>query len=797
MTTRKPDRVKVAALLDRAKGQIGLPFYRVLGPKPLQKKPALVLICALDSEYELPYHVPYTPEQIMEKTGASELPEEYTKPRQTFLTFCFGIGPHVARWKPDKTVTLEELCGWILQQLNAWGVRYRLYTEEEVRTSKKKRNPTIVILSHYMISELQHITEGSEVFREYGAGYVGYARFADEPERDDVRAVRIETSRFGIKFAFIDTWPIFGIGLEKLTADTPFPKRRDKDLWHGKAWKWWRAHPASTFLENEATFWTYAENDVRGLLFAVNKWRAKVWHLWQVDILVEKTFGAIALRILQGHYLTEPTEPWIQPKPMERGTGKLGTGRRVYVFDARNPNWLYARWTGMDGYKGGKRETAKPGYTTNPVYHYDVSKEYTVAAIMQPLPNPHTDLKIIYEPQAGKPLSEFDGYEGIVECDFKFPSDTPYPCLPVEDPEVGMLLFPLEGRSTCGLAEIRLAAKLGAEIHIYRGFVFKPGPDEVNHPIRRFLEDILRRANDMGGTPGEKFFKNIANGLIGKLCQRNRLEDRERWLGKALWKDKFAVAGPGWSPILAPLILSRARTIYSELLTLGDVIYGHTDSIFTMKPIDLDAPIIQELRKNGSDLKSEGTYQPFWSPRAAVFWGQQVDEEGKPILDVEGNPEIGIARHAISSDPENFVKIVGERIGHKEGPSKLWFIHRGPPKPEDKETHGHTVLKITAPKDISKYDLKRKPGKPSCDGWTEQIDTTPWKDVAELLAFVKERNKKLDSQKRTGKVRVLISESDLEEMRKLQRETVSVNEIAQRFPQYKRATIHRRLKPIA
>ena len=774
-------------MLDKVKGEIGYAFYRVLGPRKPQKKPALFLVCALDSEYELPYHVPYTSEQIAKKTGESKLPEEYTRPRQPFVTFCFGIGPHVARWKPDKTVTLEELCGWMLHQLNTWGVRYRLYSENEVQAGEG-RNPTIVVLSHYMISELQHITEGAEAFREYGAGYVGYARFADESERDDLRAVRIEATKFGIKFAFIDTYPIFGMGLEKLTAGTPFPKRRNDELWHGKLWKWWRAHPSNTFTEDEATFWKYAEDDIRGLLFAVNKWRAEVWRLWQVDILVEKTFGAIALRILQGRYLKEPTEPYIRAK--ERGTGKLGTSRPKYTFDARNPNWLYARWTALDGYKGGIRATPKPGYTTEPVYAYDVSKEYTVSAILQPLPNPHTDVKTFFD-QGGKPPSEFEGCEGIVECEFKFPTGTTYPCLPIEDPEVGMLLFPLEGRSTCGLAEIRLALKLGAELRIYRGFVFKPGTDEINHAIRRFLEDVLARANDLKGTPGEKFFKNIANGLVGKLCQRNRTEEQERWtVGKAKWKDKLRLAGPGWSPILAALILSRARAIYSELLTLGGVVYGHTDSIFTTKPIDLNAPIIQELRKYGSDLKFEGIYHPFWSPRAAVYYGVKHDTDGKAVVDAEGKPEIDTARHAISSDPENFTRIIGGRIGRKDGPNKLWFIRRGPPKPGGKEPPGHTVVKITAPEDISKYDLKRKPVNPSYSCWTEQADTTPWRDVAELISYAKA----LRRENRKEQERAKILPSDLEEMKRLQASGVKVNEIVRRYKRYKRTTIQRRLK---
>jgi hypothetical protein len=477
----------------------------------------------------------------------------------------------------------------------------------------------------------------------------------------------------------------------------------------------------------------------------------------------------------------------------ERGTGELGTSRRKWIFDDENPDWLSGRWIfGLGGYEGGRRETTKPGYTTEPVYHYDVSKEYTVAAIMQALPNPHTKINVSFD-QKGSPPSNFEGHEGIVKCDFKFPEGTRYPCLPVEDPEVGILLFPLEGQTTCGLAEIRLAVKLGAKVRIFRWFTFKPGEAEINHTIRRFLEDVLKRANDLKGTPGERFFKNIGNGLVGKLCQRNRAEAHERMFGKAKWKDKFTVAGPGWSPVLASLILSRARAIYSELLTLGDVVYGHTDSIFSLKPIDLDAPIIRELRKNGSGLKFEGIYRPFWSPRAAVFWGQQAGEDGKPIVDVEGKPKIDTARHAISSDRDDFRRIVGDRIGKRDGAGKLWFVHKRQPKPGSKEPPGQTVVKITAPEDISKYDYKRKPVNPNYNRWTEQSDTIPWKNVTELIAYVKALRK----QRRKEQQQVTIEPSDLEEMRHLRASGVSVNEIARRYkPKYSRKTIQRRLRAI-
>ena len=102
--SRRGDRRKrpeAQALSGKVKGEILHALYRVLSPRNLQKQPTLFLLTALDSEYELPYYISYTSEQIAEKTGQPSLPEEYAADRKPFVTFCFGVGSHVARWKPD------------------------------------------------------------------------------------------------------------------------------------------------------------------------------------------------------------------------------------------------------------------------------------------------------------------------------------------------------------------------------------------------------------------------------------------------------------------------------------------------------------------------------------------------------------------------------------------------------------------------------------------------------------------------------------------------------------------------
>ena len=42
---------------------------------------------------------------------------------------------------------------------------------------------------------------------------------------------------------------------------------------------------------------------------------------------------------------------------------------------------------------------------------------------MQALPNPHTKVNVSFD-QKGSPPSKFEGREGIVKCNFKFPEGT-------------------------------------------------------------------------------------------------------------------------------------------------------------------------------------------------------------------------------------------------------------------------------------------------------------------------------------------------------------------------------------
>lgn len=630
------------------------------------------------------------------------------------------------------------------------------------------------------MAEAQHLTDVREKFKAWGGSLYGEVDFQPDqwlnfnPYNPD-----IEIEQDKIKFKFVDTYTLFGMSLEKLTQDTPYPKHKDDFEWLGKPWRWWRAHPDKLFEEDQNEFWRYAENDCLSLEWCVNYWRHWIWDRWSIDILRTKTFSGIGLRILKAR-ISEPLEPYVRHPYLD----KDGKPKVKIVFD---PSKTQVRDFYLDGYWAGRREVYERGYISEPVYAYDISKEYTTAAIIQPLPNAHTKF-LFNEIDDSDDLNQF---EGMLEVNFEFPGSVQYSCLPVVDERFPKQIYPLKGRSVCGVAEVRLAKRLGAKIYIIRSCVFKPTNVEINHPIRQCLEEILTLANEGKGTPQERFMKNIANGLIGKFFQRNKLEQREE-----KWIEQTTVASEtSWSPILAALILSRARAIYSEILTLGTPIYGHTDSVFSKRSIDLDAPVIRQLREYGSEgLKLENEFELFWTPRAACYYGRT--KEGK----------VRTARQGIRGQEQDFREAVEAKLGKSDAPNRTVFLSLKMASFKDKNLDanllGHEIVTITdTPFD---YDHKRKLLNPSVKLWSESSKTRPWTSIEELLEAVQIKKDKRQRQLKegfgeqakreigqVGKPRT-VTEEDRTEMFRLLRQGYAKNKIAEQFKaKYSRSTVYR------
>jgi len=748
----------VSFMLERAKDSIGFRFTRVLKPQRPDKNLSNFLIVAVDSEYLLPV---YLPEDLKKR---SDLPPECTKPRPNFRTFQMACQGKVTHWKLDRQISSTELCSWVLSNLKVWGVDFRAYR-------------AIVVCSHYLLAEIQHLTDAKERFKAWGSTLYGEISF--EPDQwinFNPYSPEIELEFQKTKFKFVDTYSLFGMSLEKLTDQegNPYPKIKEDYNWHGHPWSYWRKNPHLLFAEDEGKFWQYADNDCLGLLWCLEYWRRWVWDRWSIDILRTRTFSGIGLRILKSK-IKEPTEPYV----IESYLDKRGRPKKRIAFD---PEMTWVRDFYLDGYCAGRREVYERGFIAEPVYAYDISKEYTTAAIIQPLPSARTKFGSITDKDG------LNQYEGMLKVQFEFPEKTEQPCLPVIDLRYPKQVYPLKGNTTCGVAEVRLAKKLGAKVHIIRSCVFKPTESEINHPLRQVLEEILALANEGKGTPQERFMKSIANGLVGKLFQRNHLEQLERWKPDVVTE----ASESSWSPIWAALILSRARAIYSEILTLGNPVYGHTDSIFSRTPIDLDAPINRELKKHGSEgLRLECVFSQFWTPRSACYYGQT--EDGK----------IRNARQGIAVSSDDFVRVLEPKVGDRNAPNETVFLGLKMATFKDKYLSkgllGHEIGKKT--ETTFEYDHKRRLLNPDANLWSESTKTVPWTSIEELLETVTIKKDRAERKLKTGFKQAgrvgrpkVVSDKDRTEMLLLLKQGVSRHQIAKRFQgKYGMRTVYRSL----
>lgn len=755
------------------KDRIAYKFTRLLKPQKPQKHLSNFLPVIIDFEYVLPVFNPYSDEQLKERWGLDGLPPEIVErakkgPFRTFQMCCQG---HVIHVKTDRPISTREFCNWILKNLLDWKIDLTQYKNG------------VAICSHWLLAEIQHFTDCKEVFKSWGSTLYGEVDF----DKDDITDTwanynpsepDLELEYEGVKFSFIDTFTIFGMSLEKLTQSSPFPKHKDEDIGlDGKPWKHWRKNPDLWYARDQDGFWEYADNDVRSLEWCVLHWGDWLWRRWHIDIFRTKTFSGIGLRLFKSR-IKEPTEPF--EKVRTPGKTKI---KIEYDQSKRNVRDIY-----LDAYAAGRRGVGERGLIQGSVYPYDVIKEYTTAAILQPLPGPHTEFLM----DTLTDSSDLDIYEGAAEVSFEFPGSLDFPCLPVVDRAFKKMIFPRTGVSTCGLAEIRLAKRLGAKMHIKRSCAFKPTPEDINHPLRQMLEEVLGLANEFaakGDKAGETFMKNIANGVIGKFVQQNKLEQEETWM-----EETREASETSWSPILACLILSRARSILGEFLTLGTPVYKHTDSIFSKTVIDLNAPIFQALKEPGSGLKLDPTFVKFWTPRNAAYIG--VLESGK----------IKSARGGLSVEKEVFENIMMSKIGNPKAPNRTVFVSLKVASFKDRKNPlGHEI--VTVRETEFEYDNKRKLLNPDANLWTESCKTRPWVSIVELLNSVEMPG---DKKHRTmmevyeqqearafgqiGPTKV-ISEKDLIEMRQWLKEGKTRYWIADRFrDRYSEGTVYRRLK---
>jgi len=240
-----------------------------------------------------------------------------------------------------------------------------------------------------------------------------------------------------------------------------------------------------------------------------------------------------------------------------------------------------------------------------------------------------------------------------------------YPCLPVPGEMSDKLYFPLEGTTWCTLSEIREAIRLGARITKITGIGFKPDPDEINHPVRRYALDFMEKKRSSQGAERETN-KLLLNSLIGKFVEAQKDTDLGEVLGlikrgtitqeqasqvyrekKSSYRKRPRDVGGGWWIEAASLILGKARALMSQFVSKG-AIMAVTDSVLLPKGTDIGCPALDELRSIGSDLKLEHEADTTWILRTRVY---VLSKEGKAVK---------VARHGFSMPEDEFAAWVEE-----------------------------------------------------------------------------------------------------------------------------------------
>jgi hypothetical protein len=268
----------------------------------------------------------------------------------------------------------------------------------------------------------------------------------------------------------------------------------------------------------------------------------------------------------------------------------------------------------------------------------------------------------------------------------------------------------------------------GAKVEFIEGWGFIPTEREIQHPIHDFFRDLLEIGKRAGGFY-EHFTKQLANGLVGRCVGKVDVDEDD---DDEEWKPHIKRVMACFAPMIACLILGQARALEDRLIDLAqDPIYSHTDSVFCRKPIDLNNPFIDEIRKLGGNVNLELVGPHAWVQRAAVCYCPNPDSNGK----------LKAARHAIRCKKSDFIKLVETMLKHPtlkpDGFAEISYTTLGEHEKKRSPINTYKISRMRANYDWD-YKLRLK-GEPLVGQtlWTEMRETEVWESIDEILANYK------------------------------------------------------------
>ncbi|MBK9517996.1 MAG: hypothetical protein IPO09_11680 [Anaeromyxobacter sp.] len=409
---------------------------------------------------------------------------------------------------------------------------------------------------------------------------------------------------------------------------------------------------------------------------AFKQFRDRMLSRWGADPLRNRTLASLAARVFRGSFLKSGPAPWkrrLSVKKRKTTSGFRDERRNEKVF-AGNPD---VRLSAARALWGGLMIAFQRGFVVRPLVELDTISLYPHAAIIQALPYQRTRWRAL------RGLGEIEQVEGFATVEFEFPPDCAYPNLPTVRDGVHRMHFTRRGVSTCTVAELQVAVRLGARIQIISSQVFEPGERERQHDPGAYMRVLLAdKASAPKGSIQYEMSKLLVNALIGKLVERfggSTLLDFERTaqlqgfaagLGSTVANSstlhqalkRNLDAGSMFAPEWAALIIGRGRAIMGDACAKGQVALVSTDAVLVAPGTDLSCPGLDALRAVGSDLRLEHTADAAFIARnrcyALLRRPENITEKDDVLASNSKWAVIRTARHGPSETPVEFAETV-------------------------------------------------------------------------------------------------------------------------------------------
>ncbi|WP_426754766.1 DNA polymerase [Myxococcus sp. Y35] len=516
-------------------------------------------------------------------------------------------------------------------------------------------------------------------------------------------------------------------------------------------------HLAELKRTDPARLVAHAARDAEVPLRAMRGFRESVLREWNIDVLGSRTLPSIASAIFRLHFARSgpaPVKKQQVVRKVRKGVTFRDEPRVEQVFDG-DPR---VRTLACRAYWGAQSEAFRRGFHVGAFAEYDAVSLYPHAALLQPLPHARTRWERL------ESLAQVQDYEGFGTFNFVFPEDTRYPCLPVHRQGVHRLVFPFQGTTSCTLAEVRLALRMGAKVALVEAHGFKPGSRERDHDVGRYMRHFLQQKGAAKrGSLEYATAKLFANALLGKLAERMRssgLLDFEReaqlrgfgpGLGAAIHSSpglRAALKGPhdvgsAFAPEWATLILGRARAHMADITSRGALLVS-TDAIICPEELDLRCEGLDALESVGSGMRLEHRADAVFIARARLYALLQKVENvrpGEPVLGADDTwAVVRVARQGTSESEKDFAQtlLACLREGRDVAPTRIRKRRLTAEAAVREHKPIHSVVEEEVRTGFS-WDGKRRLRDRDCNLFTQSTDTMPYQTLARLEAGERQR----------------------------------------------------------